>query len=143
MASAGTPPWPTGPAGGSCGTSHPSRCELSTRHGGRPHPPPHPPPPPPRAPPAPPPPPGPRPPPPPPPPAPPPRPPAGIVSRAHLVRRLAARRDVPLVAVVAPAGYGKTILLSEWARTDGRPCAWVSLAERSTEDAILEVGRML
>jgi LuxR family transcriptional regulator, maltose regulon positive regulatory protein len=52
---------------------------------------------------------------------------AGLVSRPILVRRLAAARSVPVVLLVAPAGYGKTVLLSEWARYDDRRFNWVSL----------------
>ena len=54
-------------------------------------------------------------------------PPAGTVSRTALVNRLRAAGAFPLVLVVAPAGYGKTTLLSQWAHRDVRPFAWVSL----------------
>ena len=39
----------------------------------------------------------------------------GIVPRAALVDRPLASHQVPVVCVVAPAGYGKTTLLSQWA----------------------------
>ena len=55
------------------------------------------------------------------------RPGAGLVHRERLVRRLLDARDVPVVLVVAPAGYGKTTVLSQWAERDERPFAWVSL----------------
>src|SRR3954447_4590511 len=48
-----------------------------------------------------------------------------LVVRPRLVRRLLAARGAPLVALVAPAGFGKTSLLWEWAAVDGRPFAWV------------------
>jgi len=35
----------------------------------------------------------------------------------------------PVALLVAPAGYGKTALLSEWAANDQRPFAWVSLKD--------------
>ena len=57
---------------------------------------------------------------------PPPRPP-GLVPRARLVRMLAEAHEVPVVVVVAPAGYGKTTVLSEWAERDPRPFAWIRL----------------
>src|SRR3954453_7936808 len=53
-------------------------------------------------------------------------PPASRVSRPRLVRRLTeGRASVALVA--APAGYGKTTLVSEWDETDRRPFAWVAI----------------
>jgi LuxR family maltose regulon positive regulatory protein len=54
---------------------------------------------------------------------------AGTVSRTALVNRLRAAGAFPLVLVVAPAGYGKTTLLSQWAQRDVRPFAWVSIDE--------------
>jgi LuxR family maltose regulon positive regulatory protein len=54
--------------------------------------------------------------------------PRGLVARPRLVRRLSEARDAPFVLVVAPAGYGKTTLLSEWAACDGRRFAWMDLA---------------
>jgi LuxR family maltose regulon positive regulatory protein len=50
--------------------------------------------------------------------------------RAPLVSAL--ERDVPLhrvTAVAAPAGYGKTTLLAQWARMSSATIAWVSLGE--------------
>jgi LuxR family transcriptional regulator, maltose regulon positive regulatory protein len=54
---------------------------------------------------------------------------AGTVSRTPLVNRLRAAGAFPLVLMVAPAGYGKTTLLSQWAIRDVRPFAWVSIDE--------------
>ena len=47
------------------------------------------------------------------------------VRRPRLVRTL-QRAGAPLIAVVAPAGYGKTTLLCEWAERDRRPFAWIT-----------------
>src|SRR3954465_7876467 len=47
--------------------------------------------------------------------------PADLVARPRLVRRLARDPRARLVLVVAPAGYGKTTLLSEWGPRDERP----------------------
>jgi LuxR family transcriptional regulator, maltose regulon positive regulatory protein len=58
---------------------------------------------------------------------------AGSVSRTALVNRLRAAGAFPLVLVVAPAGYGKTTLLSQWAHRDARPFAWVSVDEHDSE----------
>ena len=60
----------------------------------------------------------------------------GIVSRTALVDRLLASRRVPVVSVVAPAGYGKTTLLAQWAERRGRT-AWVSLDERDNDPETL------
>jgi LuxR family maltose regulon positive regulatory protein len=50
----------------------------------------------------------------------------GLVSRADLVTR-ARESHSPVVGVTAPAGYGKSTLLTEWAHSEDRPVAWVSL----------------
>jgi LuxR family transcriptional regulator, maltose regulon positive regulatory protein len=63
----------------------------------------------------------------------------GLVARPRLVQRLAEARDVPLVLVIAPAGYGKTTVLAEWAEDDPRPFAWVGL-EREEDDAPRLIG---
>src|SRR5437762_5326327 len=50
----------------------------------------------------------------------------GSVSRAGLIE--AARSGGHrVVAITAPAGYGKSTLLAEWARAEDRRVAWVSL----------------
>jgi LuxR family maltose regulon positive regulatory protein len=50
-----------------------------------------------------------------------------LVGRERLLRRLLGARDVPVALLVAPAGYGKSTTLSQWAARDGRPFAWVTL----------------
>ena len=40
-----------------------------------------------------------------------------------------------VVSVSAPAGYGKTTLLAQWAANDKRPFAWVSLDDRDNDPA--------
>jgi LuxR family transcriptional regulator, maltose regulon positive regulatory protein len=67
---------------------------------------------------------------------PPPRP-AGLVPRARLLRRLQEARDVPLVLLVAPAGYGKTTVLSEWAQQDPRPFRWLRADDPRATLAVL------
>ena len=54
------------------------------------------------------------------------------VSRPALVNRLLAARDAPLAILVAPPGYGKTTLLSEWAEHDQRTFLWVGASDRRT-----------
>jgi LuxR family transcriptional regulator, maltose regulon positive regulatory protein len=58
--------------------------------------------------------------------------PPGTVRRPSLVDRLTRDHSRPIVSVVAPPGYGKTTLLSEWA--DSRSQA----VERSRELGLLE-----
>src|ERR671936_328979 len=64
-------------------------------------------------------------------------PPTAWIPRARLVRRLMSAPDTPLVLIVAPAGYGKTSLLSEWSIEDRRPFAWVTLRDTDTGPADL------
>ena len=61
----------------------------------------------------------------------------GSVPRTALVNRLRAAGAFPVVLVVAPAGYGKTTLLSQWAARDARPFAWVSVDERDDDAHVL------
>ena len=43
----------------------------------------------------------------------------------------------PIVSVVAPAGYGKTTLLSQWAERNGQAFAWVSVDEADNDPKVL------
>jgi LuxR family maltose regulon positive regulatory protein len=52
-----------------------------------------------------------------------------LVLRPHLIERLNEGLDHRLTLVSAPAGFGKTTLLTEWASSCGRPVAWLSLDE--------------
>jgi LuxR family maltose regulon positive regulatory protein len=58
--------------------------------------------------------------------------PPSSVRRTRLVRRL-TRATAPLAMLVAPAGYGKTTLLQQWAETDPRPVAWIPLTEEDND----------
>ena len=51
----------------------------------------------------------------------------GLVPRPRLRSQLDAGLGRGLVLVCAPAGYGKTVLLADWARCGQRPVAWLSL----------------
>ncbi len=55
------------------------------------------------------------------------RPPPGFVPRRRLVEALGEGLARGRVLVSAPAGFGKTALLADWARGDGRPVAWLGL----------------
>jgi LuxR family transcriptional regulator, maltose regulon positive regulatory protein len=54
------------------------------------------------------------------------------VRRPRLVRALQHPRAA-VIAIVAPAGYGKTALLCEWAERDRRPFAWVTADARDDD----------
>jgi hypothetical protein len=54
---------------------------------------------------------------------------AGTVRRSLLIEVLARGDLRPIASVVAPAGYGKTTLLAQWAERNGQAFAWVSLDE--------------
>jgi ATP/maltotriose-dependent transcriptional regulator MalT len=51
----------------------------------------------------------------------------GLVPRLRLIDRLTEALAGELTVVCAPAGFGKTALLANWARRTDRPVAWLSL----------------
>ncbi len=55
------------------------------------------------------------------------------VHRPHLLARFDQHRDRPLTLVSAPAGYGKSFLISCWLDSCDIPSAWVSL-DKSDSD---------
>jgi LuxR family transcriptional regulator, maltose regulon positive regulatory protein len=61
----------------------------------------------------------------------------GTVRRSRLIARLARGDRCPVVSVVAPAGYGKTTLLSQWAEGNGQAFAWVSVDEADNDPKVL------
>src|SRR6201987_3526395 len=61
----------------------------------------------------------------------------GMVRRSSLLERLAQGDAGPIVSVVAPPGYGKTTLLSQWAERDGQAFAWVSVEEGANAPRVL------
>ncbi len=60
---------------------------------------------------------------------------ATVVSRPYLLERLDESLTRKLTLVSAPAGFGKTALLSEWIRQRELPAAWLSL-EDGDNDAV-------
>ncbi len=64
---------------------------------------------------------------------PPPRP--GVVLRPRLIERLNEGLDRKLTLVSAPAGFGKTTLISEWVAGCQRPAAWLSLDRGDNDPA--------
>jgi LuxR family maltose regulon positive regulatory protein len=61
----------------------------------------------------------------------------GIVDRPLLIERLARGDYRPIVSVVAPPGYGKSTLLSQWAERSTQPFAWVTVEEPDNDPKVL------
>ena len=61
----------------------------------------------------------------------------GAVGRLALLERLRRGQLYPIVSVVAPVGYGKTTLLSQWAERNGRAFAWMSVDEGDNDPKVL------
>jgi ATP/maltotriose-dependent transcriptional regulator MalT len=63
--------------------------------------------------------------------------PANFISRPHLLELF--EENVPgVTVVVAPAGYGKTTLVSEWAQSSNRPTIWLSIDPRDSIQSFFE-----
>ena len=60
-----------------------------------------------------------------------------VVQRTALLARLLAADSSPIVMMHAPAGYGKTTVLSQWAEVDTRPFAWLTLDDSHNDPALL------
>jgi LuxR family transcriptional regulator, maltose regulon positive regulatory protein len=58
----------------------------------------------------------------------PPAPRSGFVARPNLVQRLVESGDAALTLIVAPPGYGKSTLLTQWDSRDARPFVWLAAA---------------
>jgi LuxR family maltose regulon positive regulatory protein len=56
--------------------------------------------------------------------------------RARLVKKLDQSPTARLTLVSAPAGFGKTALLSSWAKLSKHPVVWLSLDERDNDPTI-------
>ena len=63
--------------------------------------------------------------------------PANFISRPHLFNLF--EKNVPgVTVVVAPAGFGKTSLVSEWAQSTDRPTIWLSMDHRDSIQSFFE-----
>jgi LuxR family maltose regulon positive regulatory protein len=61
----------------------------------------------------------------------------GTVPRSLLIERLRRNDSRPIITLVAPPGYGKTTLLSQWAERNGQAFAWVSVDEADNDPKVL------
>jgi LuxR family maltose regulon positive regulatory protein len=59
----------------------------------------------------------------------------GLISRQHLIERLNQGMERKLTLLTAPAGFGKTSLLSQWVAQADRSAAWLSLEKDDDEIA--------
>ena len=50
-----------------------------------------------------------------------------LITRPHLLELLDQTINRSLVLITAPAGWGKTTLVANWARRAGHVAAWISL----------------
>src|SRR3954449_13505927 len=66
--------------------------------------------------------------------------PARGVARPRLAGLLSGSAAPQMTVLVAPAGYGKTTLLWEWAAADERPFAWVALDPADNDPGWLEAS---
>jgi LuxR family maltose regulon positive regulatory protein len=58
----------------------------------------------------------------------------GVVPRPGVVGRLrGVSPDIPMIVLDAPAGYGKTTVLRQWAAVDERPFGWVDCGPEADE----------
>jgi LuxR family maltose regulon positive regulatory protein len=62
---------------------------------------------------------------------------AGSVSRTTLINHLRASDACSLATVLAPAGYGKTTVLAQWADRDSRPFVWVTIDDDDDDPLVL------
>lgn len=58
---------------------------------------------------------------------------AKVVSRPQLIARLREGMEYKLTLISAPAGFGKTTLVSEWVTGCKRPVAWLSLDDKDND----------
>jgi len=60
---------------------------------------------------------------------------ADLVPRSHLIEKLntGLTRAPGATLVSAPAGFGKTTLISSWLRQIDRPAVWLSLDENDND----------
>lgn len=60
-----------------------------------------------------------------------------LVARPDLRARIEAAADRPLLVLSAPAGYGKTTLLAQWAHDGAEPVVWLDAVDAHTDPVVL------
>ncbi len=66
-----------------------------------------------------------------------------MVRRDRLLRALTQSGAIPFVLLRAPAGYGKSTLLGQWAERDDRPFAWIAAEDLDAATALERAARAL
>ncbi len=59
-----------------------------------------------------------------------------VVRRDRIVPALMAEPRTPVISIVAPAGYGKTILLADWASRERRRVAWLTIDDSDNDPSV-------
>ena len=60
----------------------------------------------------------------------------GLLQRPSLLNKLYSVSQTKLTLISAPAGFGKTALLSQWVKQNNLPVAWVSLDENDNDPTL-------
>ncbi len=55
------------------------------------------------------------------------------ISRSRLLERFDQNRDVRIIALIAPSGFGKTTVLAQYARAVGQGVIWLGLTEEDVD----------
>lgn len=58
-----------------------------------------------------------------------------LLNRPHLIEKLENHSHLPLILISAPAGYGKSILVSQWLEQRGSNYAWISLDQSMSDSS--------
>ena len=62
---------------------------------------------------------------------------AATIRRTRLLRQLRSARNRPLISIVAPAGFGKTSLLVQWASRNADSVAWLTADDGDNDPVML------
>ncbi len=58
-----------------------------------------------------------------------------LLIRQRLIEKLEKNKQQPLILISAPAGYGKSMLVSQWLEQCGNNCVWISLDQSMSDSA--------